>query len=250
MTFTKLFEQELAQRAYPDAEVSYSLNSCQGDGLSFTGQFDLPLILEKLFARGCRSLSLLYFQRQDLNGCKLNVTRGNLHYFHERSTSLDFCDNFYYLCQEAQTPPFVISQLDEIIQADYIEECVRLANRGYEAISASYFDDEMVYEFDGPLLLIQIKVKDSEGYDITDFLSGDSEYDDEDIDSYFRGEIAVNLFDLTIHVAGSEVHSETRIDCYPSGKARAHAFSFLKEVLQGVRSEIKESLKVQKEAFA
>lgn len=249
MSLRKIFEDQLEQLGFSDAEVSYSLNSCQGDGVSFTGKFDLRTILERLHAQGNRDQALLYFYEQDLSDCKLVVTRGNGHYCHERSTNLDFCDDFYHLTETLNTPHFAVSLLDEIVTNDYIAQCKKLESQGYDALLACLSDGETVFEFNGPNLQIEVKAKHCDD-DISDYLSGDSEYDQEDIDSYLRGEIAINAFELTIQVDGQEIYEETRAECYPTGEARSMAFNFLKDVLPGVRQEIKQALKELEGEFA
>jgi len=249
MSLRKIFEDQLEQLGFPDAEVSYSLNSCQGDGVSFTGKFDLRTILERLYAQGNRDQALLYFIRQDLSDCKLVVGRSSLRYFHEHSTNLDFCDEFNHLTVSLDTPFFVVSLLDEIVKNDYIDQCKKLESQGYEALLASLFDGETVFEFNGPNLQIEVKAKDY-GDDISDFLSGDSESDQEDIDSYLRGEIAINSFELKVQVNDEEIFEDCFTQAYPKGKSREQARNYLREVLPALRQQIKQALKELKEEIA
>ena len=86
-----------AKYGLDDLEVNYSLNYCQGGGLSFTGKVSVydfitnPLNkerLEKDFTQ--KELKTLYFLANTMELGSIIIDRINYHYYHKNSVSFNY----------------------------------------------------------------------------------------------------------------------------------------------------------------
>lgn len=133
---TELLESDLSDHyCIPDAKLSYSLASCQGDGVSFTGQWEgeeMLSIISKAYEGNVPprlAKALPYFT--------LKFTRISHHYAHAYTVQTELysdrylSDNIYRL----------IEQAEKVINNYRISICKSLDKTGYAEIEYQYTDE-------------------------------------------------------------------------------------------------------------
>lgn len=113
---------------FSNFDLSYSLGNCQGDGLSFSADFDFEKFLSNYDFQGFKKRALF-------NYFKVSVTKNRGHYCYAHKDCVDFTENYYrsgsteleHLCD------LFNSVLDDI-QTYYIEVCKEAEKYGYSLI--------------------------------------------------------------------------------------------------------------------
>ena len=129
---------------YLGFELAYSLNSCQGDGVSFTGNVEGK---EELFTLA----SLVYDNKVPKNILrlinwdiiyKIDFVRSNYHYVHKYTVQINIIDNYstnkdYCHISRAMT------EFEKAINKWYLNVCDTLEKFGYDTIEFLYGDDNI-----------------------------------------------------------------------------------------------------------
>jgi len=117
---------------WSETELQYSLRYCQGDGLSFTGEFELDKWLEKnypnmkisVFDTVCNTIGRVYSKANEGHYCY--------------SSESDICtqteDNLFYYNHEYKRINQLIEEIENKIIDEYIEICNKLKKYGYSVI--------------------------------------------------------------------------------------------------------------------
>ena len=129
---------------YLGFELAYSLNCCQGDGVSFTGNVEGK---EELFTLA----GLVYDNKIPKNILrlinwdiiyKIDFVRSNYHYVHKYSVQINIIDNYstnkdYCHISRAMT------EFENAINEWYLNICGDLERFGYNTIENLYSDDNI-----------------------------------------------------------------------------------------------------------
>ena len=128
-----------------DFELAYSLNCCQGDGVSFTGSVDRKedlFLLASLVYGGDkipRNISRLI-------NCdiiyKVEFARCNYHYMHEYSVQVNIIEN-YNTIKDYLHISKAIAEFETAIDKWRLQICDTLENFGYDTIEILYGDDNI-----------------------------------------------------------------------------------------------------------
>lgn len=113
---------------FSNFDLAYSLNYCQGDGLSFSADFDFEKFLSDYDFQGFKKRALF-------NYFKVSVTKNSGHYCYAHKDCVDFTENYYCGCvTELENLCNLFNSVLDDIQAYYIEVCKEAENYGYSLI--------------------------------------------------------------------------------------------------------------------
>ena len=129
---TELFEEDLNNHyMFKGAKVYWSLSSCQGDGVSFTGEW---------FNDGCIQLLEKAYNGNIPKNLKriipwlvLEIRNINNRYCHKRSVTLDVDVDNYYLPNYPRIEK-VIDDIRKTVEAYRLQVCDELEDFGYKEI--------------------------------------------------------------------------------------------------------------------
>jgi hypothetical protein len=133
-------EEELSETVFTNATISYSLNSCQGDGVSFTGEWS-GLELKNIINASYNSTGISVPPKvaKIILEATLTITRDNrCHYMHEMSVDT----NLLYE-GELDLGYSTIGPIEKIIDEYRISICKMLEKQGYKEIDYSNSEDAM-----------------------------------------------------------------------------------------------------------
>lgn len=127
-----------------DFELRYSLNCCQGDGVSFTGSVEGK---EELLALACA----VYGDKIPKNILRLikcgiiyevDFVRNSHHYVHKYTVTISIIDNYNmgkYYCHISRA----MAEFENAINEWYLQVCDNLEKIGYDTIEILYGDDNI-----------------------------------------------------------------------------------------------------------
>lgn len=136
---TENMEQILSEYGFTDAKVSWSLSSCQGDGVSFTGEWygnELKNILDKAGVE---------IPPEVLSDCTLKLTRRNSHYVHEMTVQVDLENNY---CTDEDYDKY-IKPTEEVLETYRLKICYELTKIGYKDIEYYSSEESFANECEG-----------------------------------------------------------------------------------------------------
>lgn len=124
-----------------DFELSYSLNCCQGDGVSFTGSAESK---EELF----KLASLVYDNKIPKNILrlidwdiiyKIDFARNSQYYVHKYTVTISIIEN-YNTNKDYCHISRAIAEFEKAINRWYLQVCDNLEKTGYDTIEDMYSD--------------------------------------------------------------------------------------------------------------
>lgn len=121
---------------FPHAKLSYSLNSCQGDGVSFTGTWvgeELKAIFDKAYDNNVPSEVT-----KIIPYLALNIIRIDNRYSHEGTVITELSHDWY-----DEEHIAIIEQVEEVIDSYRHDICKNLEDIGYTEIDDRNSDDFM-----------------------------------------------------------------------------------------------------------
>ena len=127
-----------------DFVLSYSLNCCQGDGVSFTGSVEGK---EELLTLA----SLVYDNKIPKNILRLikwgiiyevDFTRKSHHYVHKYTVTITIIDN-YNIGKDYCHISRAMAEFEKAINEWYLQTCDNLEKIGYDTIEILYGDDNI-----------------------------------------------------------------------------------------------------------
>ena len=127
-----------------DFVLSYSLNCCQGDGVSFTGSVEgkeelltlASLVYDNKIPKNILRLinwNIIY---------KIDFARSNYHYVHKYSVQINIIDN-YNTNKDYCHINRAITEFEKAINKWYLNMCDNLEKFGYDTIENLYGDDNI-----------------------------------------------------------------------------------------------------------
>lgn len=136
------FDERLAETGFEEPEVLFSLNGCQGDGVSFTAT---GIDISKLFgayphlagyklAKSCIEDGLVYF--------RIIRNRHMLHYVHHKTVRADYSD--YSGAGLEDEAVAECNQLMEDLDQIKDEICMRFEREGYEELEYQQSDERIL----------------------------------------------------------------------------------------------------------
>lgn len=129
-------QERAAETGFTDIKVQYSLSSCQGDGLSFSGLIDIERFAKETYPNIKQSvLSVLK------SYCNANLT-GNTGRYCFAST----CDVDFSLEARKDYPNIekMVSEIQATIENAYMNLCRELERTGYDWIDDAYTDESAI----------------------------------------------------------------------------------------------------------
>lgn len=126
-------KRQIEEAGFTDAEFNYSLSSSQGDGVSFTGNVDVPLF------RRIHGLEQKYLHLY--NVLNVNLRRTSSHYVHSGSVETEY--------ELTDTPEGMTEEDAEKLAQEFVTEvdsirvdlCKKLEKQGYEEIEYQTSDE-------------------------------------------------------------------------------------------------------------
>ena len=136
--FSDMAKEQIFENGFKgNIEIQYSLNSCQGDGLSFNcDYYDKlnDLFVEILGTNKQKTIDCL------INNCSFKLKSTNNHYCYASKRDLDFeLDNYYVKSQN--NIDLVIDKVREKLENLYMNLCKDLENQGYKEIEYQNSDE-------------------------------------------------------------------------------------------------------------
>jgi len=144
-------ENQLKEKNIGMTDLTYSLSYSQGDGLSFSSEFDVAFYVNKCFTELSEKRKSILV---DLIH-KIESTKNNGHYCYASKKDIEIIPNYNDLSDYKHTNIYkYINKLETYIQDLYMDLCKDFENQGYKEIkyqsSVEYISETLIineYEF-------------------------------------------------------------------------------------------------------